>query len=142
MWNDVISTKIISVFLSFFLKKYVFSLVSGIRDLLGHYQKIDKYKRKYRGNIFVSNFPRDFTDGNIPSVKSVGKFVGKTVNTVHHVNYKGNHRWNFPSVFSRELHNYSLSNCTFKCCSLRTKSPTDLKVVGVIWWFSEKIQLI
>jgi hypothetical protein len=28
-----------------------------------HYQKIDKYKRKYRGNIFVGKFPRDFTDG-------------------------------------------------------------------------------
>jgi hypothetical protein len=35
---------------------------------LKHYQKIDKYKRKYRGNIFVGKFPRDFTDGNIPSV--------------------------------------------------------------------------
>jgi len=33
-----------------------------------HYQKIDKYKRKYRGNIFVGKFSRDFTDGNIPSV--------------------------------------------------------------------------
>jgi hypothetical protein len=28
-----------------------------------HYQKIDKYKRKYRGNIFVGKFPRAFTDG-------------------------------------------------------------------------------
>ena len=33
-----------------------------------HYQKIDKYKRKYRWNIFVGKFPRDFTDENIPSV--------------------------------------------------------------------------
>jgi hypothetical protein len=33
-----------------------------------HYQKIDKYKRKYRGNISFGNFSRDFTDGNIPSV--------------------------------------------------------------------------
>jgi hypothetical protein len=47
-----------------------------------------------------------------------------------------------PSVFSRELHNCSLSNCTVNCCSLQTKSPTDWKVVDVIWRFSEKIQLI
>jgi hypothetical protein len=44
---------------------------------LFHYQKIDKYKRKYRGNIFVSKFPRDFTDGNIPSVYTEGITVGK-----------------------------------------------------------------
>jgi len=37
-----------------------------------HYQKIDKYKRKYRENIFVGKFPRDFTDGNIPSVYTDG----------------------------------------------------------------------
>jgi hypothetical protein len=40
-----------------------------------HYQKIDKYKRKYRGNISISKFPRDFTDGNIPSVYTVGKKI-------------------------------------------------------------------
>jgi hypothetical protein len=70
--------------------------------------EIDKYKLKYRENISVGIFLRDFTDGNIlsvytegitvrkkiktkqknnnvsflpmefiPSVKSVGKFVGK-----------------------------------------------------------------
>jgi len=100
-----------------------------------HYQKIDKYKRKYRGNIFVSKFLRDFTDGNIPLVYTdgitvgkkfktkqkkkddvsflptklpteftVGKFRRYTVNTVHHVNYKGNHRRNFLSVFFRECY--------------------------------------
>jgi hypothetical protein len=47
-----------------------------------HYQKIDKYKRNYRGNISIGKFPRDFTDENIPSVytegiNSVGKFVDK-----------------------------------------------------------------
>jgi len=41
-----------------------------------HYQKIDKYKRKYRRNIFVGKFPRDFTDGNIPSVYTDGITVG------------------------------------------------------------------
>jgi len=42
-----------------------------------HYQKIDKYKRKYRGNISVGKFSRDFTDGNIPSVYTEGITVGK-----------------------------------------------------------------
>jgi len=74
-----------------------------------YYQKIDKYKRKCRWNIFVGKFSRDFTNKNIPprelpwgkklkqskknndvsflptellmefipSVKSVGKFIGK-----------------------------------------------------------------
>jgi len=37
-----------------------------------HYQKVDKYKRKYRGNISVGKFPRGFTDGNIPSVYTDG----------------------------------------------------------------------
>jgi hypothetical protein len=40
-------------------------------------QKIDKYKRKYRGNISVGKFPRDFTDGNILSVYTEGITVGK-----------------------------------------------------------------
>ena len=42
--------------------------------------------------------------------------------TIHHVNYKGNHRQNIPSVFFREHWNYSLSNCTVNYCSLQTKS--------------------
>jgi len=47
-----------------------------------------------------------------------------------------------PSVFFRELQNCSFFNCTVNCCSLQIKSSTDLKVVGVIWQFSKKIQLI
>jgi hypothetical protein len=46
-----------------------------------HYQKIDKYKRKYRRNIFVCKFPRDFTDGNIPSVYTDGITMGKKFKT-------------------------------------------------------------
>ena len=42
-----------------------------------HYQKIDKYKRKYRGNIFIGKFSRDFTDRNIPSVYTERITVGK-----------------------------------------------------------------
>jgi hypothetical protein len=33
-----------------------------------HYQKIEKYKRKYRGNILVGKLLMDFTDRNIPSI--------------------------------------------------------------------------
>jgi hypothetical protein len=46
-----------------------------------HYQKTDKYKRKYRGNIFVGKFPRDFTDGHIPSVYTEGITEGKKIKT-------------------------------------------------------------
>jgi len=46
-----------------------------------HYQKIDKYKRKYQRNIFVGKFSRDFTDGNIPSVYTDGITVGKNFKT-------------------------------------------------------------
>ena len=46
-----------------------------------HFQKIDKYKRKYQGNISVGKFPRDFTDGNIPSVYTEGITVGKKIKT-------------------------------------------------------------
>jgi len=46
-----------------------------------HYQKIDKYKRKYRGNIFVGKFPKNFTDGNIPLVYTEGFTVGKKIKT-------------------------------------------------------------
>jgi hypothetical protein len=42
-----------------------------------HYQKIDKYKRKYRGNISVGKFLRDFINGNIPSVYTKGITMGK-----------------------------------------------------------------
>jgi hypothetical protein len=44
-----------------------------------HYQKIDKYKQKYRENISVGKFLRDFTDGNIPSVYTEGITVGKKI---------------------------------------------------------------
>ena len=113
------------------------------------------------GNI-EGKFPRDFTDGNILSVYTEGITVGTKIKTKQ----KKNDDVSFlPTEFigklwtlfimsitkgitdrifrrySRELQNCLLSNCTFNCCSLRTKSPTDWKVVGVIWRFSEKIQL-
>jgi len=42
-----------------------------------HYQKINKYKRKYRENISVGKFQRNFTDGNILSVYTEGITVRK-----------------------------------------------------------------
>jgi hypothetical protein len=42
-----------------------------------HYQKTDKYKQKYRGNISIGKFLRDFTDRNIPSVYTEGITVGQ-----------------------------------------------------------------
>jgi hypothetical protein len=41
--------------------------------------EIDKYKRKYRGNISVGKFSRDFTDENISSVYTEGITVGKNI---------------------------------------------------------------
>jgi hypothetical protein len=52
-------------------------IIIKIMLFIRHYQKIDKYKRKYRENIFVGKFPRDFTNGNIPSVYTDGITVGK-----------------------------------------------------------------
>jgi len=46
-----------------------------------HYQKIDKYKQKYRENISVGKFSRDFTDGNILSLYTEGITVGKKIKT-------------------------------------------------------------
>jgi hypothetical protein len=50
------------------------------QNQLLHYQKIDKYKRKYRGNIFVDKLPTDFTGKNIPSVFTEGIIVEKNLN--------------------------------------------------------------
>jgi len=71
-----------------------------------HYQKTDKYKRKYRGNYGgikklkqskKNNDVSGFTNGITDGIYSIGKSVGKLVYTVHHVNYKGNH-WRTKSV--------------------------------------------
>jgi hypothetical protein len=43
-----------------------------VRRFQTHYQKIDKYKRNYRGNISVGNLPTDISDGNISSVYTEG----------------------------------------------------------------------
>jgi len=53
----------------------------GFLDLEYHYQKINKYKRKYRENIFIGKFSSDFTDRNIPSVYTEGITVEKKIKT-------------------------------------------------------------
>jgi len=57
----------------------IIMMIILITILIIHYQKIDKYKRKYRGNISVGKFLRDFTDGNIPSVYIEGITVRKKI---------------------------------------------------------------
>jgi hypothetical protein len=49
----------------------LYYLVGSQLAVCAHYQKTDKYKWKYRGNISVGKF-RDFTDGHIPSVYTEG----------------------------------------------------------------------
>jgi len=90
----------INYFINYFLSHelYLYFIFINI-----HYQKIDKYKRKYRGNISVGKFLRDFTDGNIPSVYTEGITMGKKIKTkqkkmmtchFYQRNYRQNHRRN------------------------------------------------
>ena len=88
-----------------------------------YYQKIDKYKWKYRGNIFVDKFPRNFTDENIPSVYTDGITVGKNLKqskkkkmTCHF--YQRNYRRNIPLV--------NCDHCS--SCQLQRESPTEFSV--------------
>ena len=128
-----------------------------------YYQKIDKYKRKYRGNISVGKFPRDFTDRNSPSVCTEGITVGKKLKQ----NKKKWWRVIFTNGITDGITNgiFSVGNSVgtfvgklwtlfimlitkgitdgkFRRYFPESKSPTYWKVVGVIWRFSEKIQLI
>ena len=57
-----------------FLNLLIFFLIISLSI---HYHKIDKYKRKYRGNIFVGKLLTDFTDGNILSIFTERITVGK-----------------------------------------------------------------
>jgi hypothetical protein len=115
-----------------------------------HYQKIDKYKRKYGWNIFVGKFPRDFTDENIPSVYINRITVRKKIKTKQKKKkmtcyfYQRNYRQKIPSV-------NSLGNSVGKLWTLFIMSITKGITDGifrryfpesVIWRFSEKIQLI
>jgi len=59
----------------------IIMIIILITILIIHYQKTDKYKRKYRGNIYVGKFLRDFTNENIPSVYTEGIMVGKKIKT-------------------------------------------------------------
>jgi len=93
-----------------------------------HYQKIDKYKRKYRENIFVGKLPTDFTDGNIPLVFTEGIIVGKKIKTKQ----KKNDDVPFlptelPTEFIPSVN--MLVNCEHcSSCQLQRESPTELSV--------------
>jgi len=132
-----------------------------------HYQKIDKYKRKYRGNISVGKFPRDFTDGKFPRYiprelpweKNL-KQSKKKMMTCHFYRriYRRNYRRNYRRKYSLGnsvskfvgklwtlfimLITKGITDGKFRRYFPESKSPTDWKVVSVIWRFSEKIQLI
>ena len=124
-----------------------------------HYQKIDKNKRKYRRNISIGKFPRDFTDGNIPSVYTEGITVGKKIKTKQKkwwrviftngitdgTNSVGDSIGKFVGklwTLFFMLITKGITDGQFRRYFPESKSPTDWKVVGVIWRFSEKIQLI
>ena len=93
-----------------------------------HYQKIDKYKRKYRGNISVGKFSRDFTDGNIPSVYTERITVGKKLKQSN----KKNDDMSFlpmelPTEFIPSVN--LLVNCEHcSSCQLQRESPTKFSV--------------
>jgi len=97
-------------------------------------QRDKKIKTKQKKMITCQDLPTKF----IPSVNQLVNLFTLFIMSI----IKGITDGKNSSVFSKELQDCSLSNCTVNCCSLRTKSPTDWKVVGVIWRFSEKIQLI
>jgi hypothetical protein len=93
-------------------------------------KKLKQSKKKWWRVIFING------------INSVGKIIGKLwtlfiMSITKGITYRKFHQY-FPES-SKTVHFF---NCTVNCCSLRTKSPTDWKVIGVIWWFSEKIQLI
>ena len=125
-------------------------IITLLQSIVIHYQKIDKYKRKYRGNISVGKFPRDFTDGNIPSIYTEGITVGKKIKTKQKKNDDvsflptdsvGKFVGKLWTLFIM-LITKGITDGTFRQYFPESKSPTDWKVVGVIWRFSEKIQLI
>jgi hypothetical protein len=60
-------------------KDQVIHIQAYNKSITTHYQKIDKYKRKYRGYISIENIPTDFTDRNICSVYTEGITVGNKI---------------------------------------------------------------
>ena len=83
-------------------------------------KKLKQSKKKWWRVIFTNGITDGFTDG----IYSVGKFVGKLWTLFIMLITKG--------ITDEIFHRYFPES----------KSPTDWKVIGVIWRFSEKIQLI
>jgi hypothetical protein len=111
-----------------FFSKYLFNLCYFPKLCHnGHYQKIDKYKRKYRGNIFVGKFPRDFTDGNIPSVYTNGITVGKKFKTKQKKKMTCHfYRWNYRRKILSVIPSVNCEHCS--SCQLQRESPTEFSV--------------
>ena len=81
----------------------------------------DKKIKTKKKMMTCQDLPTELQTEFIPSVNpSVNLFTLFIMSITKGITDKQN-----PSVFSRELQNCSLSNCTVNCCSLRTKSPTD-----------------
>ena len=131
-WNDVGTSSFVSFNIRISAAHYFFLMAikknqlyfcswNTLHSWLGfHYQKIDKYKQKYRWNIFVGKFLRDFTDGNIPSVYNDGITVGKKFKTKQKKKmtcnfYRRNYRWKILSV--------NCEHCS--SCQLQRESPTE-----------------
>jgi hypothetical protein len=96
-----------------------------------HYQKIDKYKWKYRGNIFVGTFPRDFTDGNIPSVYTDRITVGKKFKTKQKKKmtchfYQRYYRRNYRQTILSVIPSVNCEHCS--SCQLQRESPMEFSV--------------
>jgi len=115
--------------------RWLFHLISW------HYQKINKYKWKYRGNIFVGKLQMDFTHGNISSIfwfvfidfliifpryLSIyrGNYSGKKIiKTMMCHFYQWNYRRNLSLRYNSSLN--SLVNCEhYLLCQLQKESPT------------------
>ena len=77
--DGLFKTNIITIIIIIRLLLIIICLSLVMCSITNHYQKIDKYKRKYRGNISVGKLSRDFTDGNILSVYTEGITVGKKI---------------------------------------------------------------
>jgi len=100
-----------------------------------HYQKIDKYKRIYRRNIFIGKFLRDFTDGNIPSVYTDGITVGKKFKTkqkkkmtchFYQRNYRQIIEYSYFLIIPSVIPSVNYEHCS--SCQLQRESPTEFSV--------------
>jgi hypothetical protein len=134
--DGLFKTNIITIIIIIRLLLIIICLSLVMCSITNHYQKIDKYKRKYRGNISVGKFSRDFTDGNIPSVYTEGITVEKKIKTKQKTNDDVSFLPTelptkiFPSIILLVNPSVnSLVNCEHcSLCQLQRESPTEISV--------------